>query len=124
VSGLLPHRSASQRRRPSLGKPTIAQFAAAATQAGLGAVPALPMRLSGHVIGALNLFRADPGPFDLDGQGIGQALRRHSTQAGSLFSRMCSRIQVSPGPVRISTRSQSWCTTHNPMPPLLPGAGS
>jgi anti-anti-sigma factor len=38
-------------------------------------------------------------------------------------SRMCSRIEVSPGPVRISAKSQSWCTTHNPSPPVPPGAG-
>ncbi len=40
------------------------RFAAAARQAGFAAVQALPMRLRDQVIGALNLFRAAPGPFD------------------------------------------------------------
>src|ERR1017187_9846055 len=39
------------------------RFAPAAQLAGFAAVQALPMRLREQVIGALNLFRADPGPF-------------------------------------------------------------
>src|SRR5580693_7586354 len=39
-------------------------FAAAATHSGFRTVEALPMRLRDQVIGALNLFRALPGPFD------------------------------------------------------------
>jgi transcriptional regulator with GAF, ATPase, and Fis domain len=50
------------------------RFAAAARQAGFGAVQALPMRLREHVIGALNLFRAGPGAFDPANVRIGQAL--------------------------------------------------
>jgi len=37
------------------------RFATAATDSGFAAVDALPMRLRGDVIGALNLFRSDPG---------------------------------------------------------------
>ena len=50
------------------------RFAPAARQAGFAAVQALPMRLREQVIGALNLFSADPGalaPADVRG---GQAL--------------------------------------------------
>jgi GAF domain-containing protein len=47
---------------------------AAARDAGFMAVQALPMRLREQVIGALNLFRAAPGPFDPAGISIGQAL--------------------------------------------------
>jgi hypothetical protein len=47
------------------------RFAAAARDAGFTAVQALPMRLREQVIGALNLFRAAPGPFDPAGIGIG-----------------------------------------------------
>src|SRR5580704_10317076 len=50
------------------------RFAAAAQRAGFTAVQALPMRLREQVIGALNLFRAAPGPFDPAGIGVGQAL--------------------------------------------------
>jgi transcriptional regulator with GAF, ATPase, and Fis domain len=50
------------------------RFAAAALQAGFGAVQALPMRLREQVIGALNLFRADAGAFAPEDVRIGQAL--------------------------------------------------
>jgi transcriptional regulator with GAF, ATPase, and Fis domain len=50
------------------------RFAAAALQAGFGAVQALPMRLREQVIGALNLFRADAGAFAPEDIRIGQAL--------------------------------------------------
>jgi GAF domain-containing protein len=50
------------------------RFAAAAAQAGFDAVEALPMRLRDQVIGALNLFRAGPGPFDPADLRIAQAL--------------------------------------------------
>jgi transcriptional regulator with GAF, ATPase, and Fis domain len=50
------------------------RFAPAAGRAGFAAVQALPMRLREQVIGALNLFRADPGAFDPGDIRIGQAL--------------------------------------------------
>jgi transcriptional regulator with GAF, ATPase, and Fis domain len=50
------------------------RFAPAARQAGFAAVQALPMRLRDQVIGALNLFRAAPGPFDPADVQVGQAL--------------------------------------------------
>jgi hypothetical protein len=50
------------------------QFAAAAAQAGFRAVEALPMRLRDQVIGALNLFRAGPGPLSPADLRVGQAL--------------------------------------------------
>jgi GAF domain-containing protein len=50
------------------------RFAAAARDAGFTAVQALPMRLREQVIGALNLFRAIPGPFDPADVRVGQAL--------------------------------------------------
>ncbi|MGH3155707.1 MAG: GAF domain-containing protein, partial [Streptosporangiaceae bacterium] len=49
-------------------------FAAAAQQAGFGAVQTLPMRLRDQVIGALNLFRAATGAFPPVDVQIGQAL--------------------------------------------------
>src|ERR1022692_4062552 len=50
------------------------RFAPAAQLAGFAAVQALPMRLREQVIGALNLFRADPGPFPPADIRVGQAL--------------------------------------------------
>jgi transcriptional regulator with GAF, ATPase, and Fis domain len=50
------------------------RFAPAARNAGFGAVQALPMRLRDQVIGALNLFRAEPGPFPAPDVRVGQAL--------------------------------------------------
>jgi transcriptional regulator with GAF, ATPase, and Fis domain len=50
------------------------RFAPAAQQAGFAAVQALPMRLREQVIGALNLFRAGPGPFPPAEVRVGQAL--------------------------------------------------
>jgi len=50
------------------------RFAAAAREAGFSAVQALPMRLRDHVIGALNLFRVEAGPFDAEVVHVGQAL--------------------------------------------------
>ncbi len=50
------------------------RFATAASQAGFGAVQALPMRLRDQVIGALNLFRATSGDFEPASIRIGQAL--------------------------------------------------
>src|SRR5579859_5439787 len=50
------------------------RFAPAARQAGFAAVQALPMRLREQVIGALNLFRADPGTLTPADIRVGQAL--------------------------------------------------
>lgn len=50
------------------------RFVAKARQSGFEAVQALPMRLRDEVVGALNLFRARPGPFDPVGTPIAQAL--------------------------------------------------
>jgi transcriptional regulator with GAF, ATPase, and Fis domain len=50
------------------------RFVIAAQESGFAAVQALPMRLREQVIGALNLFRAVPGPFDPDSIRIGQAM--------------------------------------------------
>jgi hypothetical protein len=50
------------------------RFAPAARQAGFAAVQALPMRLREQVIGALNLFSADPGALAPADVRVGQAL--------------------------------------------------
>jgi transcriptional regulator with GAF, ATPase, and Fis domain len=50
------------------------RFVPAAQQAGFAAVQALPMRLREQVIGALNLFRANPGALPPADIRVGQAL--------------------------------------------------
>jgi GAF domain-containing protein len=57
------------------------RFAAVATEAGFGSAHALPMRLRGAVIGALNLFRADVGNLEDDDVIAAQALADVATIA-------------------------------------------
>jgi transcriptional regulator with GAF, ATPase, and Fis domain len=69
------------------------RFAAAAAQAGFRAVEALPMRLRDEIIGALNLFRAEPGPLDLADLRIAQALADVAT-IGLLQERSVRRSEI------------------------------
>jgi transcriptional regulator with GAF, ATPase, and Fis domain len=94
------------------------RFAAAATQAGFRAVEALPMRLRDEVIGALNLFRARPGPLDPAELRIGQALadvatigllqernvRRGETVAEQLQAALTSRIIIEQAKGKLAER--------------------
>ncbi|NEC86231.1 GAF and ANTAR domain-containing protein [Streptomyces sp. SID12501] len=50
------------------------RFVTAAHRSGFGAVQALPLRLRDNTVGALNLFRAAPGPFDPPATLIAQAM--------------------------------------------------
>ncbi|MEV6538172.1 GAF and ANTAR domain-containing protein [Streptomyces sp. NPDC051665] len=50
------------------------RFVTAAHRGGFGAVQALPMRLREETVGALNLFHAEPGPFDPVDAPVAQAL--------------------------------------------------
>ena len=94
------------------------RFAAAATQSGFRAVEALPMRLRNQVIGALNLFRADPGPFDPAELRLGQALadvatigllhernmRRNETIAEQLQAALNSRVVIEQAKGKLAER--------------------
>jgi transcriptional regulator with GAF, ATPase, and Fis domain len=94
------------------------RFAQAATHAGFGTVQALPMRLRGQVIGALNLFRAEPGPFDPVDLRIGQALadvatigllhernvRRRETVAEQLQGALNSRVTIEQAKGKLAER--------------------
>lgn len=50
------------------------EFSARANEVGFSAVFALPLRLRGNVIGALNLFYAEPGPLRQEQAALAQAL--------------------------------------------------
>jgi transcriptional regulator with GAF, ATPase, and Fis domain len=94
------------------------RFAAAATQAGFRAVEALPMRLRDEVIGALNLFRAAPGPLDPSDLRVGQALadiatigllqernvRRSETAAEQLQAALNSRVIIEQAKGKLAER--------------------
>jgi GAF domain-containing protein len=69
------------------------RFARAAARAGFGTVEALPMRLRDQVIGALNLFRAEPGPFEAADLRIAQALADVAT-IGLLHQRSVRRREA------------------------------
>jgi transcriptional regulator with GAF, ATPase, and Fis domain len=94
------------------------RFARAATQAGFRTVEALPMRLRDQVIGALNLFRAEPGPLEAADLRIGQALadvatigllhernvRRRETVAEQLQGALNSRVIIEQAKGKLAER--------------------
>jgi GAF domain-containing protein len=55
------------------------QFAPACQQAGFAAVHAMPMRCRDQIVGAMNLFQADPGPLEPAIVRIAQALTDAAT---------------------------------------------
>jgi transcriptional regulator with GAF, ATPase, and Fis domain len=91
-----------------IGATRWVRFAAAATSAGIAAVDALPMRLRTEVIGALNLFRSEPGELtdaalrkaqalvDIATIGLLQerAIRHHEIVTEQLQTALNSRIVI------------------------------
>ena len=94
------------------------RFAEAAARSGFGAVEALPMRLRGQVIGALNLFGTEPGQFDPADLRIGQALadvatigllhernvRRREAVAEQLQAALNSRVVIEQAKGKLAER--------------------
>ena len=94
------------------------EFAAAAVQAGFRTVEALPMRLRGQVIGALNLFRTGSALFEPADLRVGQALadvatigllqernlRRSETIAEQLQAALNSRIIIEQAKGKLAER--------------------
>jgi GAF domain-containing protein len=94
------------------------RFAQAAVRAGFRTVEALPMRLRDQVIGALNLFRAQPGSFDPADLRIAQALadvatiglvhernvRRRETVAEQLQAALNSRVVIEQAKGKLAER--------------------
>jgi hypothetical protein len=81
------------------------QFAAAAARAGFRAVQAFPMRLRNDVIGALNLFRAEPGPLSPADLRIGQALADVAT-IGLLQERAVRRVETVAEQLQVALNSR------------------
>ena len=94
------------------------RFAEAAARSGFRTVDALPMRLLDQVIGALNLFRAEPGPIDPADLRIGQALadvatigllhernvRRREAVAEQLQAALNSRVVIEQAKGKLAER--------------------
>ncbi|MDQ2813976.1 MAG: GAF and ANTAR domain-containing protein [Actinomycetota bacterium] len=94
------------------------QFADTAARHGFRAVQALPMRLRDQVIGTLNLFRAEPGPFGPAELRVGQALadvatigllhqrnvRRRETHAEQLQGALNSRVTIEQAKGKLAER--------------------
>ncbi|MFI6826278.1 GAF and ANTAR domain-containing protein [Kribbella sp. NPDC050241] len=68
-------------------------FGAAALDAGYLAVHALPMRLRGTVLGAVNLFSATAGPLDDDTVALGQAMAA-AASIGIIHQRALARQEI------------------------------
>ena len=94
------------------------RFAESAARSGFRTVEALPMRLRDQVIGALNLFRAEPDPIDPADLRIGQALadvatigllhernvRRREAVAEQLQAALNSRVVIEQAKGKLAER--------------------
>ena len=95
LCGVLPHRRPGQHHRPGRRRSRAGRGCAAAArrQQRYRSVHALPLRLRGEAIGAMNLFHHQPGPLPAADLALGQALADVAT-IGILQERAIRRGEV------------------------------
>lgn len=81
------------------------QFAPRATTAGFRSVQAVPLRLRGTVLGALNLFITEPGGIDREAQAVVQAMADVAT-IGLLQQRELDRAHAVEGQLQQALQSR------------------
>ena len=82
-------------------------FTPAALEAGFGSTHALPMRLRGNIIGALNLFTVTTAHLSDDDVAVGQAMADVAT-IGLLHQRSLHEQTSCPSSSRPPSRAGSW----------------
>ena len=108
-------------------------FSPAALERGFCSVQALPMRVRGATVGALNLFRAEPGGVDVRDLPLGQGMAdiaavallqeralRESRDVVASFRGLSSRVVIEQAKGVLAERAKSASMRRSPAAQILP----